>query len=79
MEAGYDMERQKELQVNTTKIAKMKKTAHKGVMVNAKHKHEKKAIAKQGRVCKIQKQPRGGKGTIKLTSYGQMNYHRLVA
>ena len=25
MEAGYDMERQQELQVNTTKIAKMKK------------------------------------------------------
>ena len=32
MEAGYDMERQQELQVNTTKIAKMKKMAHKGVM-----------------------------------------------
>jgi hypothetical protein len=46
MEAGYDMERQQELQVNTTKIAKMKKTAHKGVMVNAKHRHEKQAIAK---------------------------------
>ncbi len=46
MEAGYDMERQKELQVNTTKIAKMKKMAHKGVMVNAKHRHEKKTIAK---------------------------------
>ncbi len=40
------MERQKELQLNSTKIAKMKKTAHKGVIVNAKHRHEKKAIAK---------------------------------
>ena len=33
------MERQQELQVNTTKIAKMKKTAHKGAMANAKHRH----------------------------------------
>ena len=32
MEAGYDMERQQERQVNTTKITKMKKMAHKGVM-----------------------------------------------
>ena len=44
MEAGYDMERQKELQVNTTKIAKMKKMAHKGVMVIAKQRHEKKQL-----------------------------------
>jgi hypothetical protein len=32
-----------------------------------------KRNCKVGRVCKIQTQPRGGKGTIKLTSYGQMN------
>jgi hypothetical protein len=45
MKAGYGMERQQELQVNTTKIAKMKKTAHKGAMANAKNRHGGKAIA----------------------------------
>ncbi len=34
------MERQQELQVNTTQIAKMKnKMDHKGAMANAKHRH----------------------------------------
>ena len=42
---GKYMERQQEIQVNTTKIAKMKKTAHKGVMANAKNRHGGKAIA----------------------------------
>ena len=36
---GYNMERQQELQVNTTNITKMKKTAHIGAMANVKHRH----------------------------------------
>jgi hypothetical protein len=36
---GYNMERQQELQVNMTNIAKMKKTAQKGAMANVKHRH----------------------------------------
>jgi hypothetical protein len=69
------LERQQELQVNTTKIAKMKK---KNGSQRSDGKCEtqawgKKAITNLGHVCKIQTQPHAGRGTIKLISYGQMN------
>jgi hypothetical protein len=69
------MERQRELQVNTTKFAKIsaiKKTAEKGDVAHVTCRREKKK-SKRGRDSKIQTQSRGGKGKTKLTSYGQMN------
>jgi hypothetical protein len=71
------MGRQRELQVNTTKFARIsviKKTAEKGDMAHVTCRREKKKTnSMRGRDTKIQTQSCGGKGKTKLTSYGQMN------